>query len=199
MKKIFIAFILSLPLFLFAQKWGEIPYSVSILNNATMLPPASLTAMFNQPIHPGIMISSEFGWKGNSKGKWFQNASLGYIYHQLANQSFLLFTQAGYRKYISKFTLEGSLHTGYMHCLSLVDRIVQDDNGNYQESKGIGKPQFIFGAGTSIGYRFEPSLKIKRIFLSYDVRMQLPFVKSYVTLLPNGALSLGCQFALGKS
>jgi hypothetical protein len=198
MKRILITFLVFLPLILFAQKWGDKPCSVSILNNATMLPPASLTAVFNQPVHPGIIISTEFGWKENAGGKWFQNASLGYIYHELANQSFLLFTQGGYRKYISKFTLEGSLQAGYMHCLSLVDRIIQDDNDKYKESKGIGKPQFIFGAGTSVGYRFEPSLRIKRIFLSYDIRMQLPFVKSYVTMLPNGALSLGCQFTLGN-
>jgi hypothetical protein len=198
MKRILITFLVFLPLILFAQKWGNKPFSVSILNNATMLPPASLTAVFNQPVHSGIIISTEFGWKENSKGKWFQNVSLGYIYHQLANQSFLLFTQSGYRKYIGKLSVEGSLQAGYMHCLSLVDRIIMADNGQYKESKGIGKPQFIFGAGTSVGYRFEPSLKVKRIFLSYDIRMQLPFVKSYVTMLPNGALSLGCQFTLGN-
>jgi len=187
-----------LPLILPAQNWKNTPFTVSILNNATMLPPASLTAAFNQPIHPGLVINSEFGWKENAKGKWFQNASLGYIYHQLANQSFLLFTQAGYRKYIGKFSLEASLQTGYMNCFSLVDRIVLNENGQYEASKGWGKSQFVLGAGTSIGFTPKSTGRLKRVFLAYDIRMQMPFVKSYVTILPNGALSLGCQFTINK-
>lgn len=198
MKKILFLLLLILPVIIYSQKLAKMPYSISIFNNATMLPPASLTAVVNQPLHPGILLGAEFGWKENSKGKWFQNANLGYIYHHLANQSFLLFTQSGYRKYIGKFSLEGSLQAGYMHCFSLVDRIVMGDDRKYKESKGIGKPQFIFGAGAGIGYRFDQDKMIKRVFLAYDVRMQLPFVKSYVTMLPNGALSLGCQFTISK-
>lgn len=198
MKKLFLSLIVFLPIFLPAQTWKSTPITVSILNNATMLPPASLTATFNQPIHPGFILASEFGWKENTKGKWFQNASLGYIYHQLANQSFLLFTQAGYRKYWGKFSLEGSLQTGYMNCISLTDRIVRNENDQYEASKGWGKSQFIIGAGTSVGFSPVSSGRLKRIFLAYDIRMQMPFVKSYVTILPNGALSLGCQFTINK-
>lgn len=199
MKKFMILMLIVLPLTIFAQKWGKTNFSVSVLNNATMLPPASLTAVFNQPIHPGIMLTTEFGWKEKTRGKWFQNANFGYVYHELATQSFLLFSQGGYRGYLGKLTLEGSLHAGYMHSISLIDRIVLDENtGTYTETKGSGRPQFIFGAGTAIGYRFRPSSFVQRIFVAYDIRMQAPFVKSYVTILPNGALSLGCQFAISK-
>jgi len=198
MKKFLISWIVFLPIFLPTQNWKNTPFTVSILNNATMLPPASLTAAIKEPIHPGIILSAQFGWKENTKGKWFQNANLGYIYHQLANQSFLLFTQGGYRKYIGKFTLEASLQTGYMNSFSLVDRIVLNDDGQYEASKGWGKSQFIFGAGTSIGLMPKTTGRLKRIFIAYDIRMQLPFVKSYVTILPNGALSLGCQFTINQ-
>ncbi len=199
MKRFLILLFFAIPITFFAQEMAKTSFSVSIFNNATMLPPASLTAVVDQPVHPGIMFTTEFGWKEKTKGKWFQNASFAYFYHELANHSFLLLTQAGYRRYIGHFTLEGSLNTGYMHCISLVDRIVLDNTtGNYKESKGIGRPQFVFGAGTAFGYRFNTGSALIRVFLAYDIRMQMPFVKSYVTILPNGALSLGCQFTINK-
>ncbi|MGE5356943.1 MAG: hypothetical protein ACM3PT_11960 [Deltaproteobacteria bacterium] len=199
MKRVLILLFIAIPITFFAQKIAKPSFSVSIFNNATMLPPASITAVFDQPIHPGIMFTTEFGWKEKTKGKWFQNANLAYFYHELANHSFLIFSQAGYRRYFGRFTLEGSLNTGYMHCISLVDRIVTDKTtGKYKESKGIGRPQFIFGAGTAVGYRFNTGSRLQRVFLAFDIRMQMPFVKSYVTILPNGALSIGCQFKINK-
>ena len=67
-------------------------------------------------------------------------------------------------------------------------------DGTYKAKKGIGKPQFIAGAGIGVGYDLGKVNRMRRIFLNYDFRLQMPFVKSYVPILPNGALSLGIQF-----
>jgi hypothetical protein len=163
-----------------------------------MLPPASLTATFNQPIHPGLTASYEFGWKETEKHKWFQNAGISYMYHRYVYQAILLNTQAGYRWKLNHFSIEGYLQAGYMHAFLLTDRAVFQSDGTYKYKKGFGKPQFITGAGVGLGYNFGDNIRIRRIFLNYDVRLQMPFVKSYVTLLPNGTLSLGMQFTLGK-
>jgi hypothetical protein len=198
MKKFILLIFLVFPAIITAQAWKSKPVSISVLNNATLLPPASLTATFNQPIHPGLTIAYEFGWKETDKHKWFQNAGISYFYHRYVYQAILLNTQAGYRWKIKNFSIEGYLQAGYMHAFLLTDRAVLQSDGTYKAKKGFGKPQFIGGAGVGFGYNLGDNIRIRRIFINYDVRLQMPFVKSYVTLLPNGALSLGMQFNLGK-
>lgn len=198
MRKLLILLSILVPTFLYAQLWKSKPFAISIFNNATMLPPASLTATFNQPIHPGITASYEFGWKETDKYKWFQNAGISYFYHQFVYQAIILNSQAGYRRKLNKFSIEGYLQAGYMHAFYLTDRAVFQSDGTYKAKKGFGKPQFITGAGLGFGYNLGSEKNMRRIFMNYDVRLQMPFVKNYVTLLPNGTLSLGMQFTLGN-
>ena len=196
MRKLLMLFLFFMPGLIMAEGWKSNPLAISVFNNATLLPPASLTAVFNQPVHPGLTVSYEFGWKETEKYKWFQNASLGYFYHRYVDQAILLYSQAGYRHYYGKFSVEGSLQLGYMHSLLLTDRAVKQSDGSYKAKQGFGKPQFICGLGVGFGYNIGNGEKLRRLFLNYDIRMQMPFVKSYVPLLPNGALSLGMQFTL---
>ncbi|MHC1773881.1 MAG: hypothetical protein AB9834_00575 [Lentimicrobium sp.] len=217
MIKRFCLVLLMFPVTLVAQPWKSKPFSVSLFNNATLLPPASFTAVFNQPIHPGISFAYEFGGRetikspmfrnintyalGGSKvytGKWFQGVALSWFYHRYVNHAALLTVYAGYRRYLKKFSLEGSLHGGYMHAFLLNERAVMQQNGSWKSEKGSGKPQFVAGAGIGAGYDAGYHYNIRRIFINYDFRLQMPFVKSYVTLLPNGLLSVGLQFSLFK-
>jgi len=163
-----------------------------------MLPPASLIATFNQPLHPGAEASYEFGWKQSTNVKLFQNATIGYFYQRYVYQAILLYSRSGYRRNFGNFSTEGSIQAGYMHALLLTDRAVIQADGTYKAKKGFGKPQFIAGAGLGFGYNlgFEPQLR--RIFLNYDFRIQMPFVKSYVPLLPNGILFFGFQFTFNE-
>ena len=196
MKKLLVILILAIPGMMTGQAWKADPISVSVFNNATMLPPASLAATFNQPIHFGVTAAYEFGWKEAEKHKWFQNAGISYWYHRFVDQAFLLNTQAGYRWMICGFSMEGYLQAGYMHSFYLTARAVQEPDGSYTAKKGAGKPQFMAGAGIGLGYDFGKEGHIRRVILNYDVRMQMPFVKGYVPLLPNGALGIGFQFNL---
>lgn len=196
MKRYLIIFLLVLPCMISAGGWKSMLWTAGVFNNATLLPPASLTAVFNQPLHPGVMVSGEFGWKAKGSHKWYQDAGLGYMYHRYAFQSFLLISKAGYRRYMGRFTPEVNLQAGYMHSLMLTDRALLQDDGTYAAKQGFGKPQFIAGAGIGLGYDLGTAEKMRRLVLAYDIRLQMPFVKSYVPLLPNGALSVGMQFNL---
>lgn len=193
-KAIFLIFFI--PLLAAGQSWKENPVSVRILNNATLLPPASLLAPFNQPIHPGLAVSYEFGWKEKNKHKWFQDVTLGYTYHRFAFQSILLYTTAGYRYQLKRFFGDAGLEAGYMHSWFLTDRSVLQDDGTYKSGKGLGKPQFIAGAGFKLGCNVANAENPVRIFVGYDIRIQMPFVQSYVPMLPNGTVSIGAQFKL---
>lgn len=198
MKKPIILLILFSPLIMTGQSWKSDPFGVSIFNNSTMLPPASFIAVFTQPIHPGLAASYEFGWKEGPKYKWFQNAGISYMYHRYVYQAILLESRGGYRWKIRNFSVEGYLQAGFMHAFYLTDRAVIQPDGTYSAKKGYGKPQFLVGAGLGFGYNLGDDKRVRRIFLDYDFRMQMPFVKSYVPLLPNGSLGLGFQFNLVK-
>jgi hypothetical protein len=199
MKKSIILLILVSPVLLMGQSWKENPFGVSVFNNATMLPPASFIATFTQPIHIGLTASYEFGWKEAPKHKWFQNAAISYMYHRYVYQAIILESRAGYRWKIRNFSVEGYLQAGFMHAFYLTDRAVLQPDGTYLAKKGYGKPQFLVGAGIGLGYNLGDDKRVRRIFLDYDIiRLQMPFVKSYVPLLPNGTLGLGFQFNLVK-
>lgn len=194
MKKSIALILLLIPLFMAGQHGKPWLLSVGVFNNATLLPPASVTATFNQPIHFGVTVADEFGWKQAAHHKWFQNAGISYFYHRYVYQAILLNSQAGYRWMIKGFSMEGYLQAGYMHAFYLTDRAVLQDDGTYASRKGFGKPQFIAGAGIGLGYNFGDDEHVRRIFVNYDFRLQMPFVAGYVPLLPNGALGLGFQF-----
>ena len=50
MKHLGIIFLLLVPFLLVGQAWKAKPFSISVFNNATLLPPGSITATFNQPL-----------------------------------------------------------------------------------------------------------------------------------------------------
>lgn len=192
-RKICLSLILLLPFMAFSQGWRSGPVSLALMNNATMLPPASIVAPFNQPLHLGMVAGYEFGWKERTYSKWFQDVNLGFFNHRYVYSALLLYSKAGYRRYLGKLSVEGSLHAGYMHAFLKTDRMVLQDDGTYEFKRGFGKPQFITGAGIGLGYNIGDKEDGRRIFLTYDLRLQMPFVKSYVTLLPNGIVALGYQ------
>ena len=198
LKKLSIIFFLLSPGMIAGQSWKTDPISISIFNNATMLPPGSMIATFNQPVHPGITLAYEFGWKEAPKHKWFQNAGVSYMYHRFVYQALYINTQGGYRWKINDFSIDGYLQAGYMQAFYLTDRAVKQPDGTYVSKKGAGKPQFITGPGIAFGYNLGKDDHIRRIFLGFDFRLQMAFVKSYVTLLPNGALYIGFQFNISK-
>lgn len=216
--KILILVACLIPLIATAQSWKSKPFSISLLNNATLYPPKSLTAVFNQPLHPGFSVNYEFGWRETIKdpmfrninthalggrqvytGKWFQNFGLTYYYHRYVNHAVLITTQAGYRRYLGKFSAEASLHAGYMHAFLLTGQFVKNSDGTWNSQKLPTRAQIAGGAGIGIGYDAGYHYNSRRIFINYDFRLQVPFIKNYVPLLPNGILSAGIQFTLFKN
>lgn len=216
--KTLFTFILLFPLIIQAQPWKSKPFSIGVLNNATLLPLKSLTAPFNQPLHPGAELTYEFFGSENFKnpmfrnvdtyalggqrvytGKWFQNIGVSYYYHQFVSQALLITTKGGYRKYLGKFSAEASLHTGYMHYFPLTEEFKNKSNGSWVSATRYGRPQMVGGAGIGIGYDAGYHYNTRRFFINYDFRLQFPFVKNYVTILPGGVLTAGVQFTLFKN
>lgn len=203
-----------IPSFATAQSWKSKPFSFALINNATLLPPESLIAPFKGPLHPGVALTYEFGWRETIRnpvfqnvntyalggkrvftGKWFQNIGLSWYNHKYVNHVFVLSTQAGYRQYIKKFSIEGSLHVGFMQAMLYTEKFSRKD-GMWKTAYNPGRAYFIGGAGIGIGYDAGFKYNTRRFFINYDFRLQTPFVKNYVPVLPNGIISLGIQFTL---
>lgn len=201
-----------------AQSWKTKPFSIAVFNNATLPFPKSLGAPFKGPIHPGIEVTYEFGWRetikspmfrniniyalGGSRvftGKWFQNVGLAWYYHEEVNHAFAYTTKGGYRRYFGKFSAEAAIHAGMLHALPLTERSVKQNDGSWQPERGLGKIYLITGVGLGIGYDAGYHYNIRRIFVNYDYRMQFPFSDGYTKYLPNGLLSVGLQFTLFKN
>lgn len=201
-----------------AQTWKTKPFSVAVFNNATLSFPKSIGAAFKGPIHPGIELNYEFGWFETIKspifrnintyalggkqvftGKWFQNVGLAYYYHQNINHAFAYTTKGGYRRYFGKFSAEAAIHAGMLHTLPLTERSVQQNDGSWQPDRGLGRIYLITGVGVGVGYDAGYRYNIRRVFINYDYRVQLPFSDGYAKYLPNGLLSIGIQFTLFKN
>ena len=185
-----------LPMFGFGQTWKTKPISIELINNATLLPPASITAIATQPLHLGLAVGYEFGWKEKIHSKWYQNAKLGYYYHQFASQNIQLYSEFGYRQSIKKFAINGGLLGGYLHQLPLSKKFVLQSDGTYASNRNYGRSQAMIGATVGIGYNLRTIENPLRLLLSYQFWVQTPFVAGYVPVLPNGTLLVGFQFKL---
>lgn len=199
MKLLFKIMLFFIPIFGYSQNWMYKPISIELINNATMLPPASMTAIAKQPLHPGIVLGYEFGWKEKERSKWYQTAKLGYYYHQFVNQNIQLYTEFGYRQKIKKLMINGGLLGGYLHQIPLSKKIVLQSDGTYDANRNFGRAQAMVGATIGTGYNLGTAEQPFTLLLNYQFWVQTPFVSGYVPVLPNGTLSLGVQFKLHKA
>lgn len=173
-------------------------YSLSFFNNATQLPLASFSAVWKQPMHPGICAGYEFHWKEGSK--WFQTVKVGFYYHQFVQSGIQLYTDFGYRKTFDKgFFVDASVGLGYLHAIPLTEQAKLNSNGDYEIKNGIGRAQVMTGLTPGFGYRFQLKDSQLSVFTAYQIWLQLPFVPGYVPLLPNGSVHIGARLSINKN
>ena len=158
-------------------------------NAVTSLPFVGAPQLFYTNYHPFITLGARMTWKEKGKHAWEQSFNLGYIYHRFVQHSIPLFTEIIYRYDFNKsFCLRTHFGVGYLHSIPGTDRYQLNDQGEYEKIKNLGRAQaglkFSISAAYSINKEFQLSL-------NYGVLGQLPFVKSYVPLLPYNSIQLG--------
>jgi hypothetical protein len=172
-----------------AQKHKLDHYSVAITTLHNNLPFGSFSSLFTKDFHPGFEISTGFKWKEKPKHDWFQQLQFGYTFQRWIQHSLSLYTSAGYHyKFPKGFSPEISIGAGYLHAIadSKVFRLQSD--GSYKEKFNWGRPQLMAALSIGIAKSFQSG---KVIFLKYQQRVQTPFIKSYVPLLPANLLLFG--------
>lgn len=158
-------------------------------NAVTALPFVGMPQLFYTNYHPFTTIGTRLIWKEKGKHAWEQSFNLGYIYHRFVQHSIPLFTEIIYRYDFNRsFSMRTHLGAGYLHSIPGSDRYQLNDQGEYEKIRNLGRAQaglkFSISASYSINKEFQVSL-------NYGVLGQLPFVKSYVPLLPYNCIQLG--------
>jgi hypothetical protein len=171
----------------------KLPLRITLFDNATLLPGGDEWIIWGMPVHPGISGGTEFSYRHWAHASIFQTAVLGYQYHRYIQHTIQLYSEFGYRYRLHwPLNLEARLGAGYLHAIP-DSEIFKRENGVYVRKKGLGRPQAMAGMTLGAGVRLP---KDWTILLAYQFYLQMPFVKSYVPVLPNTALHLGVQFPL---
>ena len=186
---------LSCQLQTFSQKHKLDNFSIAATTLHTNFPFNSFSKLFTEEFHPGFELGIGFNWKTKAKHDWFQDFKLGYSYHRFVQHSITLYSEIGYRyKFLKTFNAEASVGAGYLHAISAEKIFVLQSDGTYKKKTNIGRPQAM--ASFSIGLSKKISTSGTTVFLNYQQRLQFPFIKSYVPLLPENMLQAGVSIPL---
>lgn len=158
-------------------------------NAVTAMPFVGATQLFYTNYHPFTTLGARIVWKEKGKHAWEQSFNLGYIYHRFVQHSIPLFTETIYRYDFNKsFSMRAHLGVGYLHSIPATDRFELNDQGEYDKIRNLGRAQASIKFSISAAYVITQDI---RLTLNYGVLGQLPFVKSYVPLLPYNTIQLG--------
>ena len=202
MKKYSPLFILILSTFLAqGQNVKALHLHAAFFNAGNAMPFSNFTELVKGPFHPGIQVGAGFNWSTGKRHDWFQDFNLSFFHHRFVQHAIPMNTEFGYRyKFPKIFSLHSAVGAGYMHSIPATGVYKLEPGGSYKSSKGIGRAQanatFAVGLGIDVKKSADRQLKI---FIDYKERLQFPFVKSYVPLLPYNNILIGISSSFRKS
>ena len=172
--------------------------SLAAFNTQTAMPFGKFAGMFTDQFHPGIEAGYGINMSVKEKHDWFVEFKIACFYHRFVQTGIPLYADLGYRyKFNHRLFAETSIGAGYMHSIPATAKLKLDDDGVYVNNKGIGRVQAMATFGLGLGYSLNPSAKKPAsIFATYQQRIQMPFVKSYVPMLPYNSFMIGIKKAI---
>lgn len=187
------AFVASL--LLNAQKKDK-QINLGIMNVQSAMPFGKFAGMFSDQFHPGIEGGVAMNWKTKQKHDWIQQFEAGYFFHRFVQHGIFLQTDFGYRyKFSNRFSSQATIGAGYLHSIPATAKLKLNSNGEYENNKGIGRAQAMADLAFRVDWKFCPSSKKpKSIFIQYQQLLQMPFIKSYVPVLPYNCFVVGVSY-----
>ncbi len=167
--------------------------SFAVMNTHTDLPFGKFTGLFYKAFHPGIEFSYGKNFSVKSKHDWYYDFRLAYFYHRFVQHGIPVYSNLGYRfKFNQSWSASAEAGAGYLHSIPASAKLRLNGDGVYEPDKGVGRMQVIACFGIGAGYRFAPSSPAPlKLFIHYQQRLQMPFVKSYVPILPYNSFLIG--------
>lgn len=199
MKQLLITSIIAL-LIITANAQKQKYLAIATFNTQTDLPFGKFAGMFSKVYHPGIEATWGKNFSIKKKHDWFWDLRAAYFFHRFVQHGIPLYTNIGYRyKFTNRISADVAIGGGYMQSIPATAKLKLDANGDYKNNKGIGRVQAIAAFGIGAGYTIYPSTnKPLKFFINYQQRIQMPFVKSYVPLLPYNSFMIGISKPLRK-
>lgn len=185
---------ITMSLLLLTGKAQQTKYvSLAVFNTQNAMPFGKFKGLFTDGFHPGFEIGYGKTIKAKEKHEWLTELKFAYFFHRFVQHGMPLRLTFGYRYKINqRLSAETFLGAGYMHSLPATAKLRLDENGEYKNNKGVGRMQAIATFDLGVSYIATPKAKRPvRIFSSYQQRLQFPFVKSYVQLLPYNSFVIG--------
>jgi hypothetical protein len=190
-KKTILVLLLFLSLNAIGQKQRY--FSAAAFTTQSDYPFGKFAGLFREIYHPGFEIGYGKILKPKIKHEWTMELKFAYFYHRYVQHGMPLYFNFGYRyKFTDRIAAETSIGAGYMHSIPATGKFKLNDDGEYANNKGVGRmqAQATFAIGASYLVK-KGDIKSPRLFTSYQQRVQMPFVKSYVPLLPYNSFYIG--------
>jgi hypothetical protein len=174
--------------------------SVAVINIQTEYPFGKFAGMFSDAFHPGIEAALGKNFSIKKKHDWFWDARVGYFFHRFVQHGIPIYANIGYRyKFKTRFSSDLTLGAGYMHSIPATAKLKLNEAGEYENNKGIGRMQANVCFGIGAGYLLNPeNTRSIKVFVTYQQRLQMPFVKSYVPILPYNNFMIGVSKPIQK-
>jgi len=169
--------------------------SLAGFTTQSAMPFGKFAGLFTDQFHPGIEAGYGINMSVKEKHDWFFEFKVACFYHRFVQVGIPLYADLGYRyKFSSRFAGETAVGIGYMHSVPATAKLKLNDEGVYVNNKGIGRMQAMATFGIGLRYTFNPEAKKPlAMFTTYQQRLQMPFVRSYVPLLPYNSFILGIK------
>ena len=173
------------------------PQKALILRKGTIgasLPFTGIPKVLTDIYRPYAELGYAFTFYQNEKNLLWLEGRVGYFNHRFVQQVIPIMVEGAYeRRFGEQFSAFAGLGIGYLHAFPHEGRFELNENGQYEPVNAIGRAQF--GANVTLGgkYAFNDTWSLS---LEYRSLLQMPFVNTYVPLLPYGIVQLGIHHAL---
>lgn len=175
--------------------------SLGIYNTHSAMPFGKFARLFTGPLHPGIEYGRGYNLSSKEKHDWFLEAKAGYFFHRFVQHGIPVYVNIGYRyKFSPKIFAETSIGAGGLQSIPATGKYKLNENGEYENNKGIGRLQAIATYAIGGSYLLSSSAKKPmRGFLLYQQKLQFPFIKTYVPLLPYNNFMIGFSHTISNT
>jgi hypothetical protein len=172
----------------FAQSQKTNYWKIGITNSQTARPFAKFSALFYSPIHPGFELGYMKSQRVGKHGEWQLEPAISYTYHRWVQHNISIAFNEYYRHCLpAGFNISGRLGAGYQ--LSIPTSKVYELSGETIKAKKFsGRSQFIINAAIGADKRINKQGLM--VGLLYQQKIQTPFVKNYVSLLPYNSMMI---------
>lgn len=176
---------------------GKWSFHGFVMNNAVAKPFSGKAGIVHTPFHFGVRMGGAYALRQSERYQWLQKATLGFVNQRLVHKVVQLYTEneLNHRLYKNLFGL-ASLGVGYAHVINTNENKIYklNEDGEYVRTQRFGQPKFMGSFALGLGYQWKTEKAVWQPTLQYQFWALMPFVNSYVPVLPNSALQVGISF-----